>query len=111
MSPSRRTVLRASAAGAVAAAGVTALERTFAAARPDAGVSVYAFPLSAVTLLAGPYPADPGWWLDLRPARRATSRPRRPRVDGAATWCRPPAGSGGSGGTPAPRRAGARCRR
>ncbi|MDQ7906080.1 glycoside hydrolase family 127 protein [Phytohabitans sp. ZYX-F-186] len=61
MSLSRRTVLRAGAAGAVAAAGVTALKPTPAvAARPDTGVSAYAFPLSAVTLLAGPFQANMG---------------------------------------------------
>jgi uncharacterized protein len=59
VSLSRRTVLRASAAGAVAAAGVTALRATPAtAARPDTGVSVYAFPLSAVALLPGPFQAN-----------------------------------------------------
>ncbi|MFD0745459.1 beta-L-arabinofuranosidase domain-containing protein [Phytohabitans flavus] len=61
MSLTRRTVLRASAAGAVAAAGITALKATpAAAARPDTGVSAYAFPLSAVTLLAGPFQANTG---------------------------------------------------
>ncbi|MGN9908307.1 beta-L-arabinofuranosidase domain-containing protein [Phytohabitans sp. LJ34] len=61
MSLSRRTVLRASAAGAVAAAGVTASRTTPAvAARPDTGVSVYPFPLSAVSLLAGPFQANTG---------------------------------------------------
>jgi DUF1680 family protein len=58
VSPSRRTVL---AAGAAVAAGITAFPRAaFAAVRPDTGVSVYAFPLSAVTLLPGPFQANMG---------------------------------------------------
>ncbi|MBL7261116.1 glycoside hydrolase family 127 protein [Paractinoplanes lichenicola] len=49
----RRTLL----AGSVAVAGVSALapERAMAAARPDIGVSAYAFPLSAVRLLPSPF--------------------------------------------------------
>lgn len=59
MSPTRRTVLRSGVAGAAAAAGITALSgRPASAARPDTGVSVYAFPLSAVTLLSGPFQAN-----------------------------------------------------
>ncbi|WP_460339390.1 glycoside hydrolase family 127 protein [Actinoallomurus acanthiterrae] len=60
----RRTLLRAGAAavggsmlGAVGLprAARAALPRAALAARTDAGVSVYAFPLSAVTLLSGPF--------------------------------------------------------
>lgn len=57
----RRTVLRSgvtvgAAAGVVAATGGTLLGPTAAyGARADIGVSAYAFPLSAVTLLAGPF--------------------------------------------------------
>jgi DUF1680 family protein len=62
MSPTRRTILRAGVtgvAGAAAAAGLTALSgRPASAARPDTGVSVYPFPLSAVTLLTGPFQAN-----------------------------------------------------
>jgi hypothetical protein len=58
---SRRTLLRASAAGAAAlgASAVGTLAASPAAAvRPDSGVSAFAFPLSAVTLLAGPFQAN-----------------------------------------------------
>jgi uncharacterized protein len=59
MSPSRRTVLRTGVAGAVAA-GIApiAAPRPAAAVRPDTGVSVHPFPLSAVSLLAGPFQAN-----------------------------------------------------
>jgi DUF1680 family protein len=59
---SRRGVLRAGAAGAAtvagAAAGLSFTSETAFAARPDTGVSVFAFPLSAVTLLPGPFQAN-----------------------------------------------------
>jgi DUF1680 family protein len=61
---SRRTVLRAGAAGAAAVAGGAVGSvvgaGSAAAARADIGVSAYAFPLSAVTLLAGPFQANMG---------------------------------------------------
>ncbi|SNT43855.1 hypothetical protein SAMN05421812_10644 [Asanoa hainanensis] len=57
---SRRTVLKAGAATAVATTAAVALPTTAQAARPDSGVSAYAFPLSAVRLLAGPFQANAG---------------------------------------------------
>jgi DUF1680 family protein len=62
---SRRTILRAGAAGLAAglagsvAATLPALP-ALAAARPDAGVSVHPFPLNAVRLLSGPFAANAG---------------------------------------------------
>lgn len=58
---SRRTVLRAGAVGAAAtvAGGLTAAQPAHAA-RTDVGVSVYPFPLGAVTLLAGPFLSNTG---------------------------------------------------
>jgi hypothetical protein len=54
LSMDRRTLLRAAG---VVSAGVAlgATPAAAAAARPDTGVSVYAFPLTAVTLLPGPF--------------------------------------------------------
>jgi DUF1680 family protein len=52
---SRRTVLKAGAAGAAGA-----LLPTAALARPDTGVSAYAFPLTAVRLGAGPFADNAG---------------------------------------------------
>ena len=103
MSPplSRRTLLAGTAA--VAGAGTTALAAApaavsvpivvsapggsvpFAAARPDFGVSAYAFPLSAVRLLAGPFRANAArthaylQFLDViaSPAEAAPSSPER----------------------------------
>jgi uncharacterized protein len=49
----RRTLLEAG--GLAAAAGALAIDADPAAARTDIGVSVYPFPLSAVTLLPGPF--------------------------------------------------------
>ncbi|MBV1853216.1 glycoside hydrolase family 127 protein [Catellatospora tritici] len=58
---SRRAVLRAGAVGAAATAvgGLSAGQAAYAA-RTDIGVSVYPFPLSAVTLLAGPFLSNAG---------------------------------------------------
>ncbi|MDI1461395.1 glycoside hydrolase family 127 protein [Catellatospora sp. KI3] len=58
---SRRAVLRAGAVGAAASAvgGLSAGQAAYAA-RTDIGVSVYPFPLSAVTLLAGPFLSNAG---------------------------------------------------
>ncbi|MEV6304428.1 beta-L-arabinofuranosidase domain-containing protein [Actinoplanes sp. NPDC051861] len=56
---SRRTLLMASAAGAAGAA-TTVLPAAPALARPDFGVSVYAFPLTAVRLGSGPFAANAG---------------------------------------------------
>ncbi|WP_188135375.1 glycoside hydrolase family 127 protein [Lentzea indica] len=50
--PSRRTVLRA---GAFAAAAAALPARALAAARPDIGVSAELFPLGSVSLLPGPF--------------------------------------------------------
>jgi DUF1680 family protein len=57
---SRRTLLRAGAAATVAgaAAGPMLLTAPASAERPDAGVFAFAFPLSAVTLLPGPFQAN-----------------------------------------------------
>ncbi|GIF50705.1 hypothetical protein DFJ67_1882 [Asanoa ferruginea] len=55
---SRRTVLKAGAATAVAT--TVALPEAAAAARPDTGVSAYPFPLTAVRLLSGPFLANSG---------------------------------------------------
>jgi DUF1680 family protein len=68
MSLSRRTFLRTGVVGAAALAGavpaaqpaVAGRPAAVAAARPDAGVSVFAFPLSAVRLLPGPFQANAG---------------------------------------------------
>src|SRR5690348_6681676 len=61
--PTRRTLLAATA-GAAAATAAPALvsERAAAAtvARPDTGVSAYAFPLTAVQLLTSPFTANTG---------------------------------------------------
>ncbi|WP_238010735.1 glycoside hydrolase family 127 protein [Dactylosporangium sp. AC04546] len=62
MPVSRRTLLR-SAAGTAAAVGATTLVElgttaAATAARPDTGVSLYAFPLSAVSLLSSPFTAN-----------------------------------------------------
>src|SRR5688572_9949711 len=58
---SRRTVLRAGAVGAAAAAVAGSLPASPAhAARTDIGVLVHAFPLGAVTLLAGPFLSNTG---------------------------------------------------
>ncbi|WP_433368638.1 beta-L-arabinofuranosidase domain-containing protein [Actinoplanes sp. CA-142083] len=61
MSPhlSRRTLLAGSAAVGVAATLPVALPAA-AAARPDTGVSAYAFPLTAVRLLTSPFTANAG---------------------------------------------------
>ncbi|MFI6759725.1 beta-L-arabinofuranosidase domain-containing protein [Micromonospora sp. NPDC050417] len=56
---SRRTLIQTGVATAVGVAAATALPTTPAiAARPDTGVSAYAFPLGAVRLLAGPFQAN-----------------------------------------------------
>src|SRR5262245_10666400 len=56
---SRRTVLRAGVAAAVGTGLAGALDVRFAAAaRPDTGVSVFPFPLTAVALLPGPFQAN-----------------------------------------------------
>jgi DUF1680 family protein len=61
---SRRTVLKAGAAGAAAVAGAavgaTVGAESAAAARADIGVSAFPFPLSAVTLLTSPFSANMG---------------------------------------------------
>ena len=54
MSPTRRTIL-AGAAATVGAATVPSFATRAAAARPDAGVSLYAFPLTAVRLGSSPF--------------------------------------------------------
>ncbi|MEU4625888.1 beta-L-arabinofuranosidase domain-containing protein [Actinoplanes sp. NPDC023801] len=51
----RRTLLIAGAAGAAGAAGVLLPSGPARAARPDFGVSAYAFPLAAVRVSAGPF--------------------------------------------------------
>ncbi|GAA3220371.1 beta-L-arabinofuranosidase domain-containing protein [Dactylosporangium siamense] len=57
----RRTVLRTTAvAGAFSAASPLFMAEPAAAARPDAGVSAYAFPLAAVQLLSSPFSAAAG---------------------------------------------------
>ncbi|NMO54137.1 hypothetical protein HH310_23505 [Actinoplanes sp. TBRC 11911] len=60
MSLSRRTLLAGSAATVGVAAGLAAAGPASAAARPDTGVSAYAFPLSAVRLLTSPFSANAG---------------------------------------------------
>jgi hypothetical protein len=50
---SRRTVLKSGALTAGAVTAGTALAQSPAHARPDTGVSVYAFPLTAVRLGSG----------------------------------------------------------
>ncbi len=61
---SRRVVLRAGAVGAAAvagsAAGLTLASPAHAAPRTDIGTSAFAFPLSAVQLLSGPFLANAG---------------------------------------------------
>ncbi|BCJ75705.1 hypothetical protein CS0771_52490 [Catellatospora sp. IY07-71] len=58
---SRRTVLRAGAVGAAAAAVAGSLPASPAhAARTDIGTSVHPFPLGAVTLLSGPFLSNTG---------------------------------------------------
>src|SRR5688572_4837056 len=67
----RRTLLRTTATGAAALAGAASLPTPARAAaragaapaalaRPDVGVSVYPFPLTAVRLLSGPFAANSG---------------------------------------------------
>jgi DUF1680 family protein len=60
MSLSRRTLLVSSAATVGVAAGLSGATSASAAARPDTGVSAYAFPLSAVRLLTSPFSANAG---------------------------------------------------
>jgi DUF1680 family protein len=55
---SRRTVLKSGALTAGAVTAGTALAQSPAHARPDTGVSVYAFPLTAVRLGSGPFQAN-----------------------------------------------------
>ena len=61
---SRRTLLRAGAAGTAATVAGAAIGPMLAspahAVRPDIGVSAFAFPLNQVSLLAGPFQANMG---------------------------------------------------
>ena len=57
---SRRTVLRTTAVAGAATAVAPLLLSGEAAARPDTGVSAYAFPLTAVQLLSSPFSAAAG---------------------------------------------------
>jgi uncharacterized protein len=58
--PTRRTVLRAGAAAIAGAAAGVPLASGSALARPDTGVSAFAFPLTAVRLLPGPFASNAG---------------------------------------------------
>src|SRR5262245_31712340 len=58
--PTRRTVLRAGAAAIAGAAAGVPLASGPALARTDTGVSAFAFPLTAVRLLPGPFASNAG---------------------------------------------------
>jgi DUF1680 family protein len=58
--PTRRTLLAAGAAATAATTLVSERAAAATAARPDTGVSAYAFPLTAVQLLSSPFSANTG---------------------------------------------------